>query len=98
MNDTLQELRWDFERMTNRSLSMPLAGACVWLIIAACGYVLPENRATVVMLFGTGLIFPIALLIGKVRHENLTDRSNPLPGSWESASLWSIYSGLCISR
>jgi hypothetical protein len=30
------------------------------------------------MLFGTGLIFPIALLIGKLRHEDLTGRSNPL--------------------
>jgi hypothetical protein len=30
------------------------------------------------MLFGTGLIFPLALLIGKIRHENMTDRLNPL--------------------
>ena len=78
MNETFSELRSNYERETNRSLSMPLAGALVWLVIAACGYVLPENQATVVMLFGTGLIFPIALLIGKLRHENLTDRSNPL--------------------
>ena len=47
--------------------SSPRAGMC-------CA----ENQATVVMLFGTGLISPIALLIGKLRHENLTDRSNPL--------------------
>jgi hypothetical protein len=78
MNETLNELRWNYEQATNRSLSMPLAGACIWLVIAACGYALPENQATVVMLFGTGLIFPVALLIGKLRHENLTDRLNPL--------------------
>lgn len=78
MNETFSELRSNYERETNRSLSMPLAGALVWLVIAARGYVLPENQATVVMLFGTGLIFPISLLIGKLRHENLTDRSNPL--------------------
>jgi hypothetical protein len=78
MNETLSELRLNYEQATNRSLSMPLAGACVWLVIAACGCVLPENRATVVMLFGTGMIFPIALLIGKVRHESMTDRLNPL--------------------
>jgi hypothetical protein len=78
MNETLSELRTNFERETNRSLSMPIAGACVWLVIAACGYVLPENQATVAMLFGTGLILPIALLIGKLRQENLTDRLNPL--------------------
>jgi len=29
------------------------------------------------MLFGTGLIFPVALLIGKLRGETLMDRSNP---------------------
>lgn len=57
---------------------MPLAGAFVWLVIAVFGYVLAENRAIVVMLFGTGLIFPNALLIAKLRRENLTDRSNPL--------------------
>jgi hypothetical protein len=57
---------------------MPLAGACVWLVIAACGFLLPENKAIVAMLFGTGLIFPVALLIAKFRHENMTDRLNPL--------------------
>ena len=39
---------------------------------------MPENRATVVMLFGTGLIFPVALLIARFRRENLTGRLNPL--------------------
>ena len=30
------------------------------------------------MLFGTGMIFPLALLIAKLRGETLTDRVNPL--------------------
>ena len=78
MSETLYELRLAFERETNRSLAMPLAGALVWLVIAICGYLLPERQATGVMLFGTGLIFPVALLIGKLRRENLTGRLNPL--------------------
>ena len=78
MNETLSELRLNYERETNRSLAMPMSGALVWLVIAIFGYLLPENRATVVMLFGTGLIFPVALLIAKLRRENLTDRLNPL--------------------
>ena len=78
MSETLHELRLAFELETNRSLSMPLAGALVWLVIATSGYLLPERQAIGVMLFGTGLIFPVALLIGKVRRENLTDRLNPL--------------------
>ena len=39
---------------------------------------LPEYQATVAMLFGTGMIFPLALLIAKLRGETLTDRVNPL--------------------
>jgi hypothetical protein len=78
MKENLNDLRAAYERESNRSLSMPIAGAVIWLVIGVCGYVLPENRATVVMLFGTGLIFPFALLIAKLRHENMTDRLNPL--------------------
>src|ERR1035441_2303452 len=78
MSDTLYDLRCAFEKESNRSLSMPAAGAIVWLVIGTCGYLLPENLATVVMLFGTGMIFPLALLIAKFRGENLMDRVNPL--------------------
>jgi hypothetical protein len=78
MSETLYDLRLAYEQETNRSLSMPLAGAFVWLVIAGFGYLLPEKRATVLMLFGTGLIFPVALLIAKFRRENLTGRLNPL--------------------
>ena len=78
MSETLYDLRLAYEQETNRSLSMPLAGTFVWLVIAISGYLLPENRATVVMLFGTGFIFPVALLIAKLRRENLTGRLNPL--------------------
>ena len=94
MNGTLRELRLAYERETNRSLAMPMSGALVWLVIAIFGYLLPENRATVVMLFGTGLIFPVALLIAKLRRESLTDRLNPLSRlmgmSWRllPARLW----------
>ena len=79
MNGSLLDLRLAFERETNRSLAMPTAGALVWLVLAILGYTLPENQALVAMLFGTGLIFPIALLIAKFRREDMTDRSNPLP-------------------
>jgi hypothetical protein len=78
MSETLYDLRLAYEQETNRSLSMPLAGAFVWLAIAVFGWLLPENRAAVAMLFGTGLIFPAALLIAKFRRENLTGRLNPL--------------------
>jgi hypothetical protein len=78
MSETLYDLRLAYEQETNRSLSMSRAGAFVWLVIAVCGYLLPENRATVAMLFGTGLIFLLALLVAKLGGENLTGRLNPL--------------------
>jgi hypothetical protein len=74
----LDDLRLGYERDTNRSISMPLAGAVVWLAIGSIGAVLPERHATMAMLFGTGLIFPLALPIAKLRGENLVGRSNPL--------------------
>lgn len=63
MNRNMDGLRSAYERESNRSLSMPISGVAIWLAIGACGFTLPENQATVVMLFGTGLIFPVALLI-----------------------------------
>ena len=78
MTDSLQDLRTAYERQTNRALSMPLAGALVWSMIALAGSLVPERQALFVMLFGTGLIFPIALGIAKLRREDLTGRLNPL--------------------
>ena len=103
MNETLYELRLAYERETNRSLAMPLAGALVWLVIGALGYLLPANRATVAMLFGTGLIFPVALLIGKLRGENLTGRSNPLSRLMGMSVLmvnllWAVHLPLLVGR
>jgi hypothetical protein len=37
MTETLYDLRVAYEQETNRSLSMPLAGAFVWLMIAVIG-------------------------------------------------------------
>lgn len=75
---SLTELRADFEARANRSVSMPIAGAIVWFMVAALALVLPEKTATLALLFATGGIFPIALLIAKIRNEHLTDASNPL--------------------
>ncbi len=75
---TIQELRMDFERTTNRSMSMPLAGAFFWLTVAIASLFLPFRQALIFMVIGTGMIFPLALLIAKYRNENLITSSNPL--------------------
>ena len=75
---TLEDLRADFELRSRRSLSLPIAGAVVWAVIAVCGFVLPQRLATYALLFGTGAIFPIAMGIAAARSEQLVSNTNPL--------------------
>ncbi len=75
---TLVEYREDFEKSANKSVSMPIAGAIVWTIVAFLSTQFEESTSTYILLFATGLIFPIALLIAKFRKENLVSTSNPL--------------------
>jgi len=75
---TLEEYRRDFEASAKRSVSMPIAGACVWFIIALLSVRLAERIGVLVLLFGSGAIFPIALLIAKFRGESLLASDNPL--------------------
>ena len=75
---TLEELRKDFELTSNRSVSMPIAGAIVWFIIALLSTQFDERNGILILLFGSGAIFPIALLIARLRNESLLATDNPL--------------------
>jgi hypothetical protein len=74
----LLELRADFERRSNRSMSMPIAGALVWTVVGCLGLVLPSRTALLVLIFASGAIFPLALVIAKLRREQLLENQNPL--------------------
>jgi len=74
---TLDDYRKDFEQSSNRSVSMPIAGAIIWATIALLSTLLNENIAIYVLLFATGAIFPVALVIAKFRNENLVSSQNP---------------------
>ena len=76
--DALASLRADFESRVNRSLSLPLAGTLVWAAVAALGLMLPEMKAIVSLVFATGAIFPIAMLIARIRGEQILGNANPL--------------------
>ena len=76
--ETLTDLRADFEQRSNRSISLPIAGAIVWLIVAVLGTVLPLNAAVFALVFATGGIFPLGLLVAKLRNEDLLTNPNPL--------------------
>ncbi len=74
---TLDDYRKDFELSSNRSVSMPIAGAFIWASIALLSTLLNENIAIYVLLFATGTIFPVALVIAKLRNENVVSSPNP---------------------
>lgn len=76
--ETLADLRTDFEAHSNRSLSMPIAAAIVWTVVGLVGLYLPFQNAVFVLAFGTGAIFPLAMLIAKLRNEILLSSTNPL--------------------
>lgn len=75
---SLSRLRADYERSSNRSMSMPIAGAVIWALVGVGGRLLSSEQALLMMLVATGLIFPLALLIARLRHEALTSATNPL--------------------
>ncbi len=75
---TFDEYRKDFEQASNRSVSMPIAGTIIWSIVALLSTQFDEKIAVYILLFATGGIFPIALIIAKIRNEDLVSSSNPL--------------------
>lgn len=78
MNRTIEDLRREFETGARRSLSLPIAGMIVWLAIAITGLFVSPRSSILVLLIGTGAIFPAAILIAKARGENLFAAANPL--------------------
>jgi hypothetical protein len=75
---TLNDLRTDFDTRARQSLSMPIGGLIVWSVVAVLGMLLPLKTAVLALVFATGTIFPIALVIARFRGEQLTDNPNPL--------------------
>jgi hypothetical protein len=83
---TLDEYRNEIEKSSNRSVSMPIAGTIVWGLIALLSTQFDETIALYILLFATGGILPLALVIAKIRTENLVSSSN----------LFAKLMGLCI--
>jgi hypothetical protein len=74
----LEALRVDFERRTNRSLAMPIAGAMIWSTVSVLGALLPPRMGMFALVALTGAIFPLAILIANARREELLSNDNPL--------------------
>jgi hypothetical protein len=73
-----ERTREDFERRSNRSLSMPIAGAIIWSAVGLLGLFLSQRLAIYALLFGTGAIFPLAMAIAALRGEQLLSNTNAL--------------------
>ncbi|MBL8522034.1 MAG: hypothetical protein JNK75_15355 [Betaproteobacteria bacterium] len=76
----LSTLRQDF--LDTSTTSMPLAGLILWSIAGVAGLFLTPKLMAYSVAFGSGLIFPLALLIERLRGRNLMrgGKDNPLTG------------------
>lgn len=74
----LADLRADYDHQAGRSLALPIAGTLVWTAVGLAGLVIPDRQATIVLLFATGAIFPIAILLARRLGEQLLGNTNPL--------------------
>jgi len=59
----LDSYRIDFEQSANRSVSLPIAGAIVWLVVGLLSTQLNERMGVLALMVCSGAIFPIGLLI-----------------------------------
>jgi hypothetical protein len=78
MTTHLKALRADFESQAGRSLSLPIAGATVWAVAGIAAAFLSTRDATLVLLFGSGAIFPLGLALSRLLNEKLVNNTSPL--------------------
>ena len=77
----------------NGGISLPVAGALYWLALGVAGFFLPERLWIFCAAFGSGLIFPLGLLLARPLRSNLFVRDEPLAGVAVLAInlLWPLY-------
>lgn len=79
---TLADLRAYFRHSS--TTSMPIAGTIFWALAASLSFWLPERLLAFAVAGGSGLIFPLALLIDKLRGGSMTMSAagNPVTGNF----------------
>lgn len=83
--------------VANRAgISLPIAGAIYWLALAICGYLMPQRTWVLVACFGSGVIFPLGLLLSKPFRSPLLESASPLTSLAGQAVLsinllWPLY-------
>ena len=74
---TLEDQRRSFIRGGGRFLAFPIAGAIVWLAVGLASLVVSAPIALYILLFATGTIFPMALLIARITKQQVFPPQNP---------------------
>lgn len=67
---SLQTLQRHF--LATSTVSMPIAGTLYWSVVAVLSFILPLGQLAYVVLFGSGMIFPLATLIDRARGRRIT--------------------------
>lgn len=73
---TLEEQRDSFLRNGGRFVAFPLAGVIIWLTVGLTSIVVSPLNAVYVLLFASGAIFPLALLIAKFTKQKVFQPEN----------------------
>ena len=78
----LSELRRDF--LATSTQSMPIAGMLFWAVAAAASRVLTPEQLAYFVGFGSGTVFPLGLLIDRLRGRPMLQgkSSNPVVGGF----------------
>ena len=93
-NLSLAGLRLDYKR--KRHIAVPIAGAICWSGAGAFGAALPVSSAPVALFICIGMIFPVALLVGRVLHENIMARDELSDLVFKSILAASLFWGVII--
>jgi hypothetical protein len=73
---TLDEQRIDFIRRSGKFLAFPLAGALVWLALGIASLFVSRQASILLLLFGTGAIFPLALGLARLTGQQVFQPGN----------------------
>jgi hypothetical protein len=63
---------------TRKGVGLPLAGSVYWIVASVLFLLLPPKRAELLVMIGTGAIFPLGLLLSKLAHGDVMAKQPPL--------------------
>lgn len=80
MTTRLDSLRIDYDAHAGRSIALPIAGLIVWTVIGVIGLFVTPHASRLVLIIGTGAIFPLGIAVARVLGEPLFTNPSPLAG------------------